>query len=158
MKPDIFFRTIVDPALKTLADTAGVPSDDRAGALVMAIAGQESNWAARRQDGGPARSYWQFERYGGVAEVLQKCPKQLGAVCAAWDIPVDGLLIFEAMAWHDGLACCMARLLLWPDPAPLPELGQRDAAWEYYRRNWRPGLPRPEHWFARYDTALALIR
>ena len=41
---------------------------------------------------------------------------------------------------------------------PLPEIGARDMAWEYYRRNWRPGAPHPEAWPRNYDTAMALIK
>jgi hypothetical protein len=157
MKPDIFLREVVDPSLKKLAAWTGTKSDDRARVLLMAIAGQESDWRYRRQSGGPARSYWQFERFGGVAEIMQKCPSQLAAVCGSLDIPVESALIFEAMTWNDTLAVAMARLLLWQDPAALPGLGQRDEGWHYYERNWRPGLPHPDKWPACYRTAMELV-
>jgi hypothetical protein len=159
MIPDIFFARIVEPTLQWMdaAPGVGIRATDNARVLVMAIAGQESGWAARRQNGGPARSYWQFEKGGGVAGLFRVTPRQLETVCAACDAPYDPATVFEAMAWHDMLACAMARLLLWSDPAPLPAVGDREAGWQYYQRNWRPGVPRPESWASVYDRALAAI-
>lgn len=159
MTPATFHALIVEPTLQWMAASPGIaiPVSDGARVLVTAIAGQESRWAARRQVGGPARSYWQFELKGGVAGLFRLVPRQLGAVCAACDVTFDAATVFEAMAWHDMLACAMARLLLWSDPAPLPLRGDIDGAWEYYRRTWRPGLPRPESWAGIYDRTLAAI-
>jgi len=143
MLPVIFYNKLVTPTLDWLAKIEDpVPASDPARVLVMAIAGQESNWAYRKQIGGPARSYWQFEEYGGVAGVLQH-PTTSGQarwVCAALDITCDVPTVYEAMAWNDVLAASMARLLLWTDPGRLPDLGDEQGAWNYYLRNWRPGL------------------
>jgi hypothetical protein len=159
MTPGTFFTGIVEPTLQWMAVSPGigVPVSDSARVLVMAIAGQESRWAARRQVGGPARSYWQFEAGGGVAGLFRVMPRQLGAVCAACDVAFDAATVFEAMAWHDTLACAMARLLLWSDPAPLPAVGDRADGWQCYLRTWRPGVPRPESWAGVYAQALAAI-
>lgn len=159
MNPDIFFERIVEPTLQSMAASAsiGIAASDSARVLVMAIAGQESRWVARRQIGGPARSYWQFEKGGGVAGLFRVVPRQLAAVCAACDVTFDAATVFEAMAWHDTLACAMARLLLWSDPAPLPAVGDKDAGWQYYLRNWRPGAPHPESWAGVHDRALAAV-
>lgn len=159
MTPDSFFTRIVAPTLRWMAESPnlGIPESDSARALVTAIAGQESGWAARRQIGGPARSYWQFELGGGVAGLFRVLPRQLGAVCAGYDVPFDAPTVFEAMAWHDGLACAMARLLLWTDPAPLPAYWDKIAGWQYYQRNWRPGRPHPETWSGFHDQSLASI-
>src|SRR5262245_38910235 len=109
-----FMREIVRPGLIFCTGACGVPSDDRAIVLAMAIAGQESDWSARLQHGGPARSYWQFEGAGGgVGQLFQVTPTQLGAVCRSLEIPYDVNTVFQAMAWNDLLACSMARLLLW---------------------------------------------
>lgn len=160
MTPDSFFNRVVEPTLQSMAASPGVavPIGDAARVLVMAIAGQESRWKERRQIGGPARGYWQFEKSGGVAELFQKTPRQLAAVCAAQDVTCDPVTVFEAMAWNDTLACAMARLLLWQDPKPLPAVGDRDAGWTYYLRNWRPGAPHPETWAGLYDQSLAAIK
>jgi hypothetical protein len=157
MRPEAFLRDIVDPSLKKLAEWTGKQSDDRARVLVTAIAGQESAWSFRRQVGGPARSYWQFEQGGGVAGLLNFPSTKISAVCAALDVPYDIGLIFEAMAWNDTLACCMARLLLWTDARPLPVVGDVQAGWDYYVSNWRPGLPHPDKWTAVYGIAEALV-
>lgn len=161
MEPQTFLQRVVDPSLLWLSAITGKSlNDDKARVLVLAIAGQESGWKERRQIGGPARSYWQFERGGGVAGVVShlSTAKPVKLVCEALDIPADPFTIYDSMAWCDMLACSMARLLLWTDPAPLPEVGHVQAAWDYYLRNWRPGMPHPEFWPVRYGTALGLVR
>lgn len=152
-----FYSDIVNPSLSLLAGLANIPVTDQARVMVMAIAGQESNWRARRQIGGPARSYWQFEKGGGVAGLFAVTPTQLQAVCTHLDIPCDPTTVFEAMAWNDTLGCCMARLLLFTDPAQLPAVGDVQGGWSYYQRNWRPGAPHPEVWPAKYATAQGLV-
>lgn len=152
-----FLLDIADPALAWLATSAGTKSDDRARILVMTIAGQESNWQHRLQIGGPARSYWQFELGGGVDDVFRVTGTQLQKVCVSLDIPFDRKTVFEAMAWNDRLAGAMARLLLYVDPRPLPDVGDTAAGWDFYLRNWRPGAPRPEAWPKLYAQALAAM-
>lgn len=158
MTPPIFYRSIiVSTAQQMDALQIKIPMGTEARVLLIAIAGQESGWANRRQIGGSARGYWQFEKGGGVAEVFQKTPNQLRTICESLDIPFDQATVFEAMAWNDMLSCIMARLLLWQDPAALPASGDKATAWNYYLRNWRPGAPRSESWPARYDEAAAAI-
>lgn len=156
MHPNDFFLRIVEPNLQRLfaMPEIALPVTDEARVLTMTIAGQESGWQYRKQVGGPAHSYWQFEKMGGVVEVLQKCTKQINAVCKMWDIPANVTDVYEAMSWHDPLATAMARLLLWQDAAPLPAVGDKKAAWDYYLRNWRPGMPHPEAWSGLYDRAV----
>lgn len=160
MTPKDILVDAIDPAHAMLDRLSGVKSDDRSRVLSLAIAGQESAWAARIQGGGgPARSFWQFEGLGGgVGEVFQKTPTQLQAVCKELIIPFDVATVFQAMAWNDALAATMARLLLWQDPAALPAVGEVEAGWQYYLRNWRPGAPHPESWAGRYGTAMGLVR
>src|SRR5262245_18245844 len=98
MKPEPFLRYIVDIPLLLMSEVPeiNIPVTDEARCIMHAIAGQESNWDARRQGGGgPARSYWQFEGMGGgTGEVLQKFPRQMEFVCNALDIPYDGNTVF----------------------------------------------------------------
>jgi len=157
--PKSFFTRIVAPALQYMADAPGINIrvTDAARVLMMTIAGQESAWKYRIQIGGPAHSYWQFEKMGGVAEVLQKCPKQLAVVCGEVECPAAVNEVYIVMAGNDLLAACMARLLLWQDPAALPAVGDKEAAWAYYLRNWRPGAPHRASWDGLYDQALAAI-
>ncbi len=172
MKPDRFYHEIVKPTLELMEKMPEVqiPATEKAAVLVMTIAGQESNWAARRQVGigqyhpqtVGARGYWQFESTGGgpvaLNDVMQKTPRQLAAVCAWLEIPNDELTLYEALAWNDTLACALGRLLLWTDPHPLPDVGNKVASWDYYVRNWRPGAPHPDVWPGHYDTALAAMK
>lgn len=156
MNPKDLLQGAVDPALAMLARLTGIQSDARARVLVLAIAGQESAWMYRRQVGGPARSFWQFEKGGGVAGLFNVARAPLSKICDELAVPFDQSAVFEAMAWHDVLAASMARLLLWTDPAQLPAVGDVPAGWAYYLRNWRPGMPHPEAWPARYAKAMEL--
>ncbi len=157
MTPDTFLKTIVNRTLERISVLTGIATSDQARVMLLAIAGQESDWQHRLQIGGPARGYWQFEKMGGVAEVIQVTPVQLKAVCGTLDIPFDRDTLFEAKAWNDILACTMARLLLWQDRAPLPALGDEEAAWNYYLRNWRPGAPSRSRWATVYPQSLAFV-
>lgn len=159
MTPEDLLVDFVDPANAFLGKCGDIHSDDRARVLMMAIAGQESEWQARLQGGGgPARSFWQFERFGGVAAVLSATPIQIKAVCEYLFIPCDSQHIYEAMAWNDFLAAAMTRLNLWRDPAALPAVGDVQGGWIYYKRVWAPGMPREKDWPANYSTAMELVR
>jgi hypothetical protein len=163
MTPDHLLRDVVDPALAYMSATlSGDPCPsvgDDARVALLAIAGQESGFKERRQIGGPARSYWQFESGGGVAGVMgfPTTRPMLVKLCAGLDIPYVRATVFEAMAWNDRLGCAMARFLLYTDAAALPAVGQQDAMWDYYLRNWRPGKPHPEAWPANYRAATAAV-
>lgn len=109
---------------------------------MLTIAKHESELRTRKQDGGgPARSLWQFEQAGGIRGVLTHPASSIWAkaVCLHQAVaPTEGD-VYAAFLTDDLLACAFARLLLWTDAAPLPQLGNDEAAFEYYRRNWRPG-------------------
>lgn len=119
--------------------------------MLYAIGLQESRFQHRRQVGGPARGFWQFERGGGVAGVLNH-PASRGpaaAVLTLRGVPASGA--YAALEHDDMLACAFARLLLYTDPRPLPATA--DAAWDYYLDNWRPGKPHRQTWDALYAQA-----
>jgi len=158
MDPRILYYDVMR-SMQSLDGWAKIKSDDRALVMLMAIAGQESEWAHRKQVGGPARSYWQFERGGGVTGVLGHAATKsaIATVCKQLDIACDTATVYEAMAWNDTLAACMARLLLYSDPRALPAVGDQEAAWRYYLDNWRPGMPHPQTWPARYAKAMELV-
>lgn len=139
----------------------------RAVCEIMAIGGQESSFETRVQRPlkpggapGPAHSFWQFEENGGVKGVLTH-PATAGPatlLCNARGVPFEKHAVWEAMATDDILGAGMARLLLFADTRPLPELGDVEAAWECYVRNWRPGKPHRDRWDANYAAALAEVR
>jgi hypothetical protein len=126
-------------------------------ALLIAIALQESGLATRQQTHGPAHGLWQFEAEG-VSGVLRHpaSSDRANALCRWRNVEV--IAVYHTLLSDDVLAAGIARLLLWTDPAPLPALGEVDAALQYYLRNWRPGKPRPEAFSYNYHEAIEAIR
>ncbi|WP_428309255.1 hypothetical protein [Hydrocarboniphaga sp.] len=152
MTPQILATAIIPAALQLLP--AALDSA-RARLLLVAIAIQESALRYRQQVGGPARGFWQFEQGGGVNGVLtHPATRPLAlAVCETLVVTPTAGEVYAAIAQNDLLACCVARLLLKADAAALPDIGDRDGAWAYYQRNWRPGKPHPDKWPANYEAA-----
>lgn len=154
---DVFNACVIQPALTLLP---AAMRGQRATAMLLAIALQESALAARRQyENGPARGYWQFERGGGVVGVLLHDATRLHAqrLCRLWHVPPTPQSVWEAITYHDQLACGFARLLLWTDPKALPPRGDPAPGWQMYLRQWRPGKPHPELWPACYDAAWTFV-
>jgi hypothetical protein len=156
MTPEAFLAQVIDPACDLLSGMMGKDmGSHEARVELLAIALIETRLIYRKQVRGPARGRWQFERDGGCKGVMtheaSSGPAQM--VCKALDIPWDEAIVFEALAWNDTLACCFARLLLWTDRDPLPDLGDEDAAWDYYLANWRPGKPQKLAWAKQYGIA-----
>lgn len=127
--------------------------------MPLAIGLQESRFEHRRQIGGPARGFWQFERGGGVRAVLRHPVTKIHAItlCAARGVRPVAADVYAALEHDDVLAAGFARLLLYSDPAPLPALGDEAGAWAYYLRNWRPGKPHPQTWPKLYQNALSFV-
>lgn len=127
--------------------------------MLLAIGLQESRFQHRKQIGGPARGFWQFERGGGVHGVLNHgaSARHAAAVCAILGYVPSAPVIYDALAEDDRLACAFARLLLFTDPKPLPPVGDLDASWDYYVRNWRPGKPHRKTWDALYLEAMEAL-
>ena len=111
--------------------------------MLLAIGLQESRFVHRRQIGGPARGFWQFEQGGGVRGVLAHPASAALArqVCQVRGVPPTAPSVYSRLELDDVLAAAFARLLLWTDPARLPRTGDADAAWALYLRTWRPGKP-----------------
>lgn len=132
-------------------------TSDAARIEVLAIGAQESeDWKYRTQKrGGPARGAWQFERAGGVRQVMthHTTIKHAKVVCAARNVKFDERVVWEALEHDDVLAAAFARLLLWSDPNQLPPARDCNAMWALYLRAWKPGKPHPLEWPARYWAA-----
>ena len=118
---------------------------------------QESKFMDRVQIGGPAHSFWQMEQGGGVHGVLTSdVTRQLAVeLCAKFAVDPTEAAVYAAimLPQNDCLACGLARLIYFADPTPLPAIGDVDASWRYYIRNWRPGKPKPLTWPANYGLA-----
>lgn len=151
MTPAQFYSLVLLPSCAELPPAMNTPQSRL---MLMAAAGQETGWANRTQVGGPARGFWQFDMTAIVDLLGNSVTGSLVlAACALWDVPGDAPTIYEAIAWHDPLACHMARLLFLADPAPLPAVGDAAGAYACYTRNWRPGVERPAAWALVYAQA-----
>lgn len=159
--PDL--RPVIEAALTWLP--ARMTSNE-ARVMLYAIGLQESRLRVRAQivagrpnAKGPARGLWQFEQLGGVRGVLTH-PTTRGEARRTIDrfsLYPESRQVWLAIESNDELAAIFARLLLWTDPAPLPALGDRREAWEYYLRTWRPGKPKAATWDAYYNTSLEFV-
>ncbi len=133
------------PAMALLPARMNTPAAD---CMLLAIGLQESRFVHRRQIGGPARGFWQFEN----------SRDHLATLCKARSVAGDPDAIYAALEYDDVLAAGVARLLLWTDPKALPPVGDTQAAWALYLRTWRPGKPKPDSWGGLYQQAVTAIR
>jgi hypothetical protein len=155
-------RHVIPAALSLLP--GGMDSLE-ARAMLLAIGLQESGFNARVQGGhgttagtGPAHGFWQFERAGGVAEVLQRTTHVVEPICQTLLYTPTARVIHMAMSDNDVLAAVFARLLLWLDPLAMPGSEDHAKGWTIYLRNWRPGKPRPNAWPANFVRAWETVR
>jgi hypothetical protein len=131
--------------------------------LQLTIGLQESRLIAHDQVDpanliGPALGLWQCER-NGVAAVLRNevtRPHAL-ALCEARGVAPTTNAVWRALATDDVLAAGVARLLLYANPQPLPELGRGVEAWNYYVDTWRPGKPKRRTWDGFYGQVMGLL-
>lgn len=155
-------ETAINPALAMLPKHL---DSKEARVMLLAIGLQESRFEHRAQivnggGKGPARGFWQFERGGGVTGVYKhrSSAELLRLLCRERDCNLDPRAIWAQLETDDVLAAGVARLLLLTDPKPLPKIGEVDAAWDYYERNWRPGKPHPQTWPALYARAVEEVQ
>lgn len=150
-----FPRGAIDEAFSLLPSTW----DTQPARICHAAFGwQETKYLHRRQlvrrngalvEAGPACGYWQMEKTGGVAGVMNfggLVTSKAMHVCNIRGVPWRRDDILLALSQDDVLAAAFARLLMYTDRGALPTT-QRDA-WAMYRRVWRPGKPHPETWDA----------
>lgn len=148
---DLMAQHIIPAALSLLPDKMDSKIARR---HVLSICLQESALKHRRQIGGPAISFFQFE-IGGVLGVMRH-PATSGHLRAAVErlrYPLEPELLHEAMEHNDVLACVFARLNLWWLPGPLAD--DAEGAWVQYLEAWRPGKPHPKPWSANWAAAVA---
>jgi hypothetical protein len=171
MSATVQLGALVRPVLSYLWTEHRVPNGPRAEAMMLAIGLQESRFIHRDQvvtgkppgQVGPATGFWQFEKGGGVAGVMQHAMTADIArhVATASAIAFDRDVIWRAFATPAGdqLAAAFARLLLFTDPRALPEAfaGAEEEAWQCYIRNWRPGKPHRQTWGGFWAEALRLV-
>jgi hypothetical protein len=146
----------IGPALALLPATMDT---SRARIMLLVTGLQESRFLYRRQIGGPARGFWQFEQGGGVYGAMrhQASRGYLEQLCARRVVPFEARAIWTAIEHDDVLAAGLARLLYWTDGKPLPSIGDASAAWDLYYRTWRPGKPHRQTWDAFYTEAVGFV-
>lgn len=154
---DYLFRRVIPAAFDLLPPKMRSP---QATAMLLAIALQESGAKHRRQVGGPARGFWQFER-AGVAGVRQHSATHdhlAAAMVTLRYAPTSTTAnLQQALADNDVLACVFARLLLWTLPDALPASNEPAIAWHQYISAWRPGKPHPSVWPSVYRAAWEIV-
>lgn len=163
MTPRVFLSEIMLPAMAWCSNKADLPYSDASTKVLLAIAGQESNWSSRAQISaggvvGPARSFWQGEKTGGLILVATSPNASLtirekaAKLCVAASVDIKAETIWRAIEGHDGLAYGLARLLLYSDPDPIPTT--EEAAWQCYaKRLWKPGAPKKDKWAGLWKQA-----
>lgn len=155
MKLSEVMSAILIPAM---AQLPAKMSSDKASVMLLSIGLQESRFEFTRQMGnGPAASYWQGEQGGGLVTGVMNHPatKDIAAgLYASHNVAPTPAAVWQAIQTDQILACALARLLLWSDPKPLPEVHDTDAAWLTYKSIWRPGKPHPETWAGYHAAAL----
>lgn len=152
----------IDPALVLLPKRLDSPS---ARVQLLTTGLQESRFAYRRQivggqPIGPAKSFWQGERGGGMVHGVRLHDATKGyarTLYAARAVAPRDTAIWNAIENDDVLAAGLARLLIYTDPYKLPALGRDQDAWELYVRTWRPGKPRRDTWNGFYARALEFV-
>src|SRR5688572_22762789 len=92
-------------------------------AMLLAIGLQESRFLSRRQNGGPARGFWQFE-VAGIRGVLTHRSTAVLIATALSELRFSAAVgragaCHEIVTDNDTIACCFARLLLWTLPDAL---------------------------------------
>lgn len=156
---DTVVRYIVPAALSLLPPTMDSPA---ARAMLIAIGLQESKFLHRSQIGGPARSFWQFERGGGIVGVMIH-PRTRAPLSVALrelryaDAAARSEALYSIIEHNDIAACVCARLLLWTLPGALPDRFSPSLAWETYLDGWRPGKPHRETWNNYFEEAWVRI-
>ena len=161
MTANEFYNAVLTPGLAFIRKSIPhIPASTEEQVMLMAIAGQESNWTDRRQaHNGPASSFWQFERTGILGLMRDdETSKWVAVICGLSGVALQSTAIWRFMGTPEGdtFSCAMGRLLLWTDPMRLPK-NEQDA-WLGYYRLWRPGAPDRARWAVRYPEAVAAVQ
>lgn len=178
--PERLLREVIEPALAAMPRVFDSPA---ARCMLLAIALQEGGalltgrrplrrqgaQSAARGRLGPARSFWQNELSSVLEVMTNRRTEALAAILLTEaGLPHDPREVHRRLERPDAdaVACQLNRLLLWLDPRPLPAPRHADsgAAFEYYRRNWRPGAARTasgaaaalRRWRRHWPVAVAL--
>lgn len=138
-------------------------------AMILAIGMQETEFNHRAQVTNIAIKWWQdltspaagflqFERIGIRGVLEHPSTAAQAKILLDWlGYPDDVNTIWRAMRHNDLLCLAFGRLALWRHPAPLPEQGEVDEAWQQYLDLWSPGKPHPDKWADNYARAWEIV-
>lgn len=162
MSIDQIIKDYINPGLDLLPDDM---SSKEAMVMIIAIGLQESLLKHTKQIGGPAVSWWQMEKGGGIKGVLRHPASANHAddVCRMRGVAALPDAVYAALEHDQILGSAFARLLLWTDPKPLPDVGEVEQAWNLYLRVWRPGAAKRQYdqlrakWSVNYVQAMEAI-
>jgi hypothetical protein len=142
-----------------LPELTGLPQSRAADIMLLAIGFQESGFVARHQVRGSAVGFWQLDA-GGVDALLQnqatrvKVDEALNTLGYKVGSYYRSTHLFDALEHNDFASAALARILLWANPARLPESRDLvDVAWNIYVNTWRPGKPRRNDWAISWNAA-----
>lgn len=158
MTPLRLLKTAIVPALAELA-ARGIPDTFDARRFVLAIALQESGLRHRRQvvaggaENGPAASFWQGEKGGGMILTLSHdaTEKHAHFLCEAYNVQPTAGGVWEAIRYQDIVAAGLSRLLVYTLPSKLPQTTA--SGWNQYLAAWRPGKPHEHTWADNWNRA-----
>ena len=161
MTPSDFHKLVLVPGLTKMTAVIGPKphggnwqDEARARIFLNAIAGQESNWQNVPQvGGGPGRGFWQDEPET-CWDLIDNpvSAKYMKTVCVAFNLSLDGDVVYDALIADPLLEVIVNRLDLYCDPRPLP-YAENDA-WKLYLSIWGPGEPDKDRWHASYQAAV----
>ncbi len=164
ISPEVFLREVVNPALEYLPKHL---ISDKAKVMLVAICLQESDGlrTRRQYNNGPARGFPQFEigsklKGGGVWGVFKHRASHelLRNLCRDHDVNFEPYAIWTMLEHNDMFAVGLARLLLWTDAKPLPEVDDEVGSWELYaKRTWCPGKPHHAKWAENHRKAREVV-
>lgn len=155
MTPTFVYQTIIQPTLAYLPPRM---ESRAAAAMLLAIGLQESRFQHRRQIGGPARGFWQFERNGCLGVLRHSGVRDYASatlIQQCYEVTPEAA--HAAVEHNDHVACTFARLLLWTLPDPLPGPDDAEEGWRQYLEAWRPGRPHEHTWRGFYHEAWTIV-
>jgi hypothetical protein len=164
MEPARFLSDKIVPTLAVLSKAMSADMGSygaRLQLLTTALHEGDQCRARMQYGGGPGRSFFQFEGGTGQAlDLVMKNPKTKPIVelaCTTASVEYRLEAIYWAVTGNDAFAIVMARLLLWLDPATLPE-DDPELSYKIYLRQWNPGKPPgQEKWTGLYRQAQQII-
>lgn len=159
MTPDVFNTTILSPGLTWLHSAVpAIPLTKSAQVLMLATAGQESNWENVQQTGGPARGAFQ-QQENDLADIFANVTTNAKAalVCLNLKIEPNATAVYAALLSEPRLQVAMTRLNFWADWHPLPAVNDQAGMWRSYLSAQRPGAPSVERWGVVFPQALTVV-